>query len=199
MKNSFKLLNWQALSLLAFVEIVIAWFILSLLARDNNVTINSKQYHQVYSERCKVLLSHNAQTHKGKSGKNPRSRLPGNLGCLTIRNCTIWDGIGNIMDNMDIRVQDGVIKQITHTHHITSSSCPVIEAHGRIVTPGLIDAHSHAGLATWPHMAGNDDVNEESDPSTHQMRSLDAFNPHDHSFHLITTGGVTTSLILPVS
>lgn len=77
--------------------------------------------------------------------------------------------------------------------------CPVIDAEGRLVTPGCVDAHCHIGLHNeavgWEGM----DYNEIVDPLTPQMRAIDSINPQDESFPLALKGGVTTACTGPGS
>lgn len=75
----------------------------------------------------------------------------------------------------------------------------VIDARGRLVTPGCIDAHCHIGLHNeamgWEGM----DYNEIVDPVTPQMRAIDSINPMDESLPLALRGGVTTACTGPGS
>jgi hypothetical protein len=156
---------------------------------------------QQFLSRCQWLL----EGHGGLSDDdtppfyNPRSAQPSdNQGSVLIKNCTLWDGISDSpVYPMDILVLNGTVQSIDRDIR-APRGVRIIHAHGRIVTPGLVDVHSHSGLSSWPAYDGNDDVNEASSPLTPQMRSLDGFSLHDNSFYLVTTGGVTTSLILPV-
>ena len=75
----------------------------------------------------------------------------------------------------------------------------VIDAQGRLVTPGLVDAHCHIGLHNeavgWEGM----DFNEGIDPVTPQMRAIDSIWPMDEAFGLARRGGVTTCCTGPGS
>ena len=75
----------------------------------------------------------------------------------------------------------------------------VIDAQGRLVTPGCVEAHCHIGLHNemmrWEGM----DYNEATDPMTPQMRAIDSINPMDESFGLALEGGVTTACTGPGS
>lgn len=75
----------------------------------------------------------------------------------------------------------------------------VIDAGGKLVTPGCVDAHCHIGLHNeamgWEGM----DYNEIVDPVTPQMRAIDSINPMDESFALALQGGVTTACTGPGS
>ena len=78
--------------------------------------------------------------------------------------------------------------------------CPeatVIDAEGRLVTPGCVDAHCHIGLdnEAWEGM----DYNEGVDPITPQMRAIDSINPMDEAFANAIRGGVTTACTGPGS
>ncbi len=75
----------------------------------------------------------------------------------------------------------------------------VFDAAGKVVMPGLIDAHCHVGLwaegVGWEHSDGN----EMTDPITPQLRALDAVNPEDPAFAELVAAGVTTVLTGPGS
>ena len=75
----------------------------------------------------------------------------------------------------------------------------VIDAEGRLVTPGCVDAHCHIGLDNegmgWEGM----DYNEITDPVTPHMRAIDSINPMDEAFDLALKGGVTAACTGPGS
>ncbi len=77
--------------------------------------------------------------------------------------------------------------------------CEVFDAKGMLITPGLIDAHTHIGLheeaIRWEGM----DYNEKSSPVTPQVRGIDGINPMDESLGLALAGGVTTAVTGPGS
>jgi imidazolonepropionase-like amidohydrolase len=74
-----------------------------------------------------------------------------------------------------------------------------IDATGKVVTPGLIDAHSHIGLLGEPSVQGNVNHNEISDPITPEIRGIDSFNPFDRAFQDALSGGVTAAWTQPGS
>lgn len=66
----------------------------------------------------------------------------------------------------------------------------VVDLSGKIILPGLIDCHSHAGVASsgaWD----DHDVNETSEKITPHVRMLDAIHPGDQAFVDARRGGVT--------
>ena len=75
----------------------------------------------------------------------------------------------------------------------------VLDAQGRLVTPGLVEAHCHIGLHNeavgWEGM----DYNEGVDPITPQMRAIDSIYPMDEAFGHARKGGVTTCCTGPGS
>ena len=77
--------------------------------------------------------------------------------------------------------------------------CETFDATGKIVTPGLIDAHTHLGVYAEPAEWSAEDGNETSGPVTPAMDALDAINPSDIAFDDAFSGGVTTVMIAPGS
>lgn len=76
---------------------------------------------------------------------------------------------------------------------------PVVDAAGKWVLPGFIDAHAHLGV--WEEGEGwaGEDVNEVTDPVGARLRALDGINPADLAFADALAGGVTACVIKPGS
>ena len=77
--------------------------------------------------------------------------------------------------------------------------CAVLNAQGRLVTPGLVEAHCHIGLHNEAVGWEGRDYNEGADPITPQMRAIDSIYPLDEAFGHARKGGVTTCCTGPGS
>ena len=75
----------------------------------------------------------------------------------------------------------------------------VFDASGLHVYPGLIDAHSHIGIAQEKTTSQGDDTNEGTTPITPCMRAIDAINPMDSAFHNAIATGITGVMVGPGS
>ncbi len=75
----------------------------------------------------------------------------------------------------------------------------IIDAEGRLVTPGCVDAHCHIGLHNEAVGWEGRDYNEIVDPITPQMRAIDSINPQDEAFREAIEGGVTSACTGPGS
>ncbi|WP_447931103.1 amidohydrolase [Sphingopyxis fribergensis] len=75
-----------------------------------------------------------------------------------------------------------------------------VDARGKWVTPGVIDAHSHLGAWAQPESVdAHNDVNEMTDPNTAQVWVEHSVWPQDPGFDAAREAGVTTMMILPGS
>jgi imidazolonepropionase-like amidohydrolase len=68
----------------------------------------------------------------------------------------------------------------------------VIDAKGKWVTPGLMDAHSHLAVFGEPSLPATADGNERTDPNTAQIRGRDSLNPQDPGIPKVVAAGVTS-------
>lgn len=96
----------------------------------------------------------------------------------------------DVIEAGDILIHDGKIVEIGHSLAIPEGA-EVIDGNVGIVTPGLIDIHTHVGI--WGETTGDPgDGNESSSPFTPLMLAIDAINPQHLSFDDARSGGVTT-------
>jgi imidazolonepropionase-like amidohydrolase len=75
----------------------------------------------------------------------------------------------------------------------------VVPADGCHVVPGLIDVHTHLGVAEEAEGWAGDDMNEMTDPNTAHVRALDGINPADLGFRDAIAGGVLAVNVNPGS
>lgn len=109
---------------------------------------------------------------------------------LLIKNGKVFTMEGKIYEMASILVENGKIKEIGE-NIVTPLDAEIIDAEGKIVMPGFIDAHSHLGM--WEDAIGFEgaDGNEMTDPVTPHLRAIDAINPLDRNFEESREGGVT--------
>ncbi|HYX70282.1 MAG TPA: amidohydrolase, partial [Terriglobales bacterium] len=106
---------------------------------------------------------------------------------VLIKGGTILTVTHGRIENGSIYIKDGKIVAVGKDVSAPASAT-VIDASGKFVMPGIIDAHSH--------MALDDDVNEATSPVTPAMNMLDAFQYTDKALYRALAGGVTTALLL---
>ena len=68
----------------------------------------------------------------------------------------------------------------------------IIDAEGRLVTPGCVEAHCHIGIGEEIIGDKGADFNEKSNPITPEMRAIDGIRPEDGRLMNGIVGGVTT-------
>jgi imidazolonepropionase-like amidohydrolase len=75
----------------------------------------------------------------------------------------------------------------------------VVDAAGKWLLPGFIDAHAHVGLVEEAEGWAGRDANESTRPVTASVRALDAINPDDQGFRDAIGGGVLAVNVNPGS
>ncbi len=98
----------------------------------------------------------------------------------------------------DVLIDGGKIVAVGE-HLEAPAGADVYDAAGCLVTPGLMDAHTHIGLDEEAIRWEGADYNEMSDPVTPNMRGIDGINPQDEAFRLALQGGVTAAITGPGS
>lgn len=104
-------------------------------------------------------------------------------GSVLIKNATVLTVTKGNLESSDVLVQNGIITQLGK--NLTApAGVNTIDATGKYLMPGIIDAHSHVGL---------DVVNEGSAPITSEIRMKDVVNPTEIGIYRALAGGVTVS------
>ena len=118
---------------------------------------------------------------------------------LLIKNGYIKPMVGNDIENGCVLIDDAGKIAAVGAELTVPESAMVIDAQGRLVTPGCVDAHCHIGLDNQAMGWEGRDYNEIVDPLTPQMRAIDSINPMDEAFGLALQGGVTSACTGPGS
>src|SRR5687767_8480763 len=103
-------------------------------------------------------------------------------GNMLIRGGTVITVTKGTLEGTDVLITNGKIAQIGK-NIAAPAGHQVIDAAGKFVMPGIIDAHSHAGI---------DAVNEGTNPVTAEVNTGDALNPFQINLSRALGGGVTT-------
>ncbi len=98
----------------------------------------------------------------------------------------------------DLLIENGKIAAIAE-HIDAPEGCEIVDAAGCLVTPGLMDAHTHIGIDETAIRWEGADYNETSNPVTPEMRGIDGINPMDEAFDDALAGGVTAAITGPGS
>ncbi len=117
---------------------------------------------------------------------------------LLIQGGLIKPVTGEDIPDGQILIDNGKILEIGKNMTVPEE-CEVFDASGMLVTPGLIDAHTHIGVHESAVRWEGADYNETSDPVTPEMRAIDGINPMDESLSLALAGGVTAAVTGPGS
>lgn len=111
-----------------------------------------------------------------------------------IKNALVYTMADAGVVKTDILVENGKIAAIGEN----LSAETVIDAAGKVVTPGFVDAHSHiGGIADLTPLG--EDLNEITNPLTPELDAYYGINPKDKCFGYAIEQGITTSCLIPGS
>ncbi len=103
-----------------------------------------------------------------------------------------------------IGIEDGKIVQMGEMEELgkvplKDGQTDVIDAGGRLIMPGIIEAHCHMGITEEKKGMEGDDCNENVQPITPYLRAIDAINSMDAAFDDAVRAGITSAMIGPGS
>jgi imidazolonepropionase-like amidohydrolase len=123
-------------------------------------------------------------------------------GVTAVVGARVLTGTGTEIENGIILIEGGKIQAVGKAGEVpVPDGARMVDAAGRVVTPGLIDSHSHLGLGP---SGGVTEDNEMSDPVTPELRIIDSIHPEglgpdEHQFRRALAEGVTTVVVRPGS
>ena len=117
-----------------------------------------------------------------------RPSIPDQPEVLAITNAVIWtSGPDGVIENGDIIIKKGKIDKIGTNLKIPNDAL-VIDAAGKHVSPGLIDAHSHLAITGG--------INEYTHSITSETRISDVIDPDNINIYRQLAGGLTMACII---
>jgi imidazolonepropionase-like amidohydrolase len=106
---------------------------------------------------------------------------------------------GEPVDSGTVLFDRGKITAVGGPDLAVPAGAEVVDAAGRWVLPGFIDAHAHLGLSEEAEGWAGRDVNEMTKPVTAYVRAIDAINPAEQGFRDAIGGGVLAVNVNPGS
>lgn len=160
------------------------------------VNISGRHFAQGLA-KCRAIKRENKHVYPAPESRIESERFVNGTAPTLFKNGYIFDGESEAFKG-DLLIDRGLIVKIGGEIEVPEGAV-VVDLKGHIVTPGIVDMHSHFGVDSWPMLDATSDTNEMTQPITPFIRSIDGFNPSDPAREWILSGGVTTSLILPGS
>jgi imidazolonepropionase-like amidohydrolase len=106
-------------------------------------------------------------------------------GSVFIKNARILTATHGVIEKGNILVKDGKIVAIGNV--LAPAGVTVIDATGKVVSPGIVDAHVHRGI---------DSTNEGTDAIVAEVRVQDVLNPDSKTLWASLASGETSGLVL---
>ncbi|MBX7222733.1 MAG: amidohydrolase family protein [Blastocatellia bacterium] len=110
---------------------------------------------------------------------------------LAVRGETVYTMAGEPIRNGVVLIRGGKIEQVGPEKQVKiPAGYKTLTA--RVVTPGLIDAHTTTGLSGYLNQPGEQEQVEKSAPIQPELRALDAYNARERLVDWVRGYGVTT-------
>ena len=106
---------------------------------------------------------------------------------------------GEPIEGGTVVITDGTITAVAGPGFTPPAGATRVDATGKWVLPGFIDAHTHLGAREEGEGWAGHDTNELTGPIQAHVRVLDAINPADEGFRDALAGGVLAAGITPGS
>jgi imidazolonepropionase-like amidohydrolase len=97
-----------------------------------------------------------------------------------------------------VLIENGVITAVGKRVRVPKEAT-VIDATGKWVLPGFIEAHGHVGIHEEANGNAGNDTNEMTNPNMAAARALDAIDIEDEGFRDALSGGITSVVVKPGS
>jgi len=133
---------------------------------------------------------------------SPGAAVPPGTGVTAVVGARVLTAAGAEYDNGVVLIEGSKITAVGPAASVAvPAGAKVVDAAGRVVTPGLVDSHSHLGLGP---SGGVTEDNETSNPVTPELRIIDSIHPEgegpdEGQFRRALAEGVTAVVARPGS
>lgn len=110
---------------------------------------------------------------------------------LAIRGETVYTMTGPPITDGVVLVVDGKITSVGSALDIPLPPAARVLT-GRVVTPGLIDAHTVVGLSGFLNQEQDQDQLDKGEPLQPELRAIDSYNPRERLIEWLRDFGITT-------
>jgi imidazolonepropionase-like amidohydrolase len=118
------------------------------------------------------------------------SAEPGD-GTIAIRGDTVHTMAGPAITDGVVLIEAGRIRQVGPAADVRIPEGTKL-LRGKVVTPGLVDAHTVVGLSGYLNQPQDQDQLDTADPLQPELRAIDAYNPQERLIEWVRGFGVTT-------
>jgi imidazolonepropionase-like amidohydrolase len=113
------------------------------------------------------------------------------LAQVAVHGETVYTMAGPPIKDGVVLVKDGKIEKVGRAQEVTvPAGYKTLEA--KVVTPGLVDAHSVVGLTGYLNQPHDQEQVEASGPIQPELRAIDAYDPNERLVEWVRGFGVTT-------
>jgi len=110
---------------------------------------------------------------------------------VAIRGEKVYTSAGPAIADGVVVIRDGKVQQVGPSSQVrVPGGYRLLQA--RVVTPGLIDAHTVVGLSGYLNQPHDQDQVERTAAVQPDLRAIDAYNPQEHLVEWVRSHGVTT-------
>ncbi len=112
-------------------------------------------------------------------------------GTIAIRGDTVHTMAGPAIADGVVLIEAGRIRQVGPAADVRIPEGAKL-LRGKVVTPGLVDAHTVVGLSGYLNQPQDQDQLDTGDPLQPELRAIDAYNPQERLIEWVRGFGVTT-------
>ncbi|KAG0250403.1 hypothetical protein BG011_008365 [Mortierella polycephala] len=147
--------------------------------------------------KCRAIRKKGKHQYPPTESRTYNPRFVNGTAPTLFKNGYIFDGVSESFKG-DLLIDQGIIIKVGGVIEAPKDAV-VVDLKGHILTPGIVDMHSHLGVFSLPILDATNDFNEMTTPITPFIRSIDGFNPSDAARERVVSGGITSILALPGS